>query len=211
MIKKYVHSAMFFIKKIFSNQFIEYHFFDFDINKPLPENSYIVMDECCEILSNLKIKYRLTDGTVLGLYREGSFIAHDNDIDVDVFDIEVGDVSRIVNEFKQSGYKIGRIARHLNLTQQIVFYNKENVIFDILFWYQNDDLYENHSERGYVRKQELRYFQKLDVIKFKSKKYFIPGDIEDWLVARYGPDWKVPKTYKGDWKDDCFDLELIDE
>ncbi|MCG7496848.1 hypothetical protein MHO82_08235 [Vibrio sp. Of7-15] len=211
MIKRIIHKVIFNIKCLFSNKFNEYHYFKFDINKPLPKGAYRVMNNCCDILSKLDLKYRLTDGTVLGLYREGAFIAHDNDIDVDVFDVNEKEINKIKNEFKKNGYSIGRIATNFGLTQQVVFYNDENIIFDILFWYKNGKKYENFSEQGFLRAQDEKYFNDLSIFNYDNHDYFIPGHIEEWLVVRYGPDWKTPKTYKGDWKDDCFDLEKINE
>ena len=38
---------------------------------------------------------------------------------------------------------------------------------------------------------------------FEGKKYPLHAPIEEWLADRYGKDWKIPKKYEGDWRDDC--------
>ena len=56
-----------------------------------------------------------------------------------------------------------------------------------------------------------KFFKKenLGSFNFRGKQYPMPGAIEEWLEMRYGNDWRVPKTYKGDWKEECFDMKKI--
>jgi hypothetical protein len=191
-----------------NKEFREYHHFPFNYNKPLPNNALTMMSLCCNILENMGITYRLTDGTILGLYRQGDFIPHDNDIDVDVLDCR--EINMICERMKSVGMKLGRKAVYKNQIQQLVFYNDEEAVFDMIFWYSNGEIIYNYSERGYVRSQEKRFFEKLSQIEFKRKKYPIPSHIEEWLTMRFGHDWKLPKKYKGDWKKECGDLKLIE-
>jgi len=208
-IKKILCVVRLIFQRTLNKEFCEYHLFGFDTQKALPENAHIEMNQGCNLLDKVGVSYRLTDGTILGLYREGEFIAHDNDIDVDVFDVEIKQVDSIIEAFLKEGFKVGRRAYFKGVMHQVIFYNKREVIFDILFWYRDGGEYINHSERGYVRKQNERYFNNLDEISFKGNAYKTPPHLEEWLEMRYGKDWRTPKTYKGDWKDDCFDLEKI--
>ena len=73
---------------LLKKDFVEYHCFPFDANKPMPEGGDKIMAKFCTLLEELDVKYRITDGTILGLYREGKFISHDNDIDVDVLGVD---------------------------------------------------------------------------------------------------------------------------
>ena len=36
--------------------------------------------------------------------------------------------------------------------------------------------------------------------------YFVTKDKKEWLEFRYGRNWNIPQTKKGDWKKDCGDL-----
>jgi len=203
LIKKIIKQMLFLLRK--NDDFREYHHFPFDTNKPLPPNADNVMRLCCELLESLAIKYRLTDGTILGLYRQGSFIPHDTDIDVDVLDFY--NIEKLHTSMKKQSMKLGRKAIYKKKVQQLVYYSNDNVIFDIVFWYSEEgDMICNYSERGYKRVQNRKYFENLSTIGFNGKKYPMPCHIEEWLEMRYGKDWRTPKSFKNDWKAECGDL-----
>ena len=202
--------TIYYLSLILKRDFVEYHSFPFNTLQKMPPGSELVMEQYCNILESTNITYRLADGTVLGLYREGEFIPHDNDIDVEV----LGDaqLERIVQLFINSGMRLGRKAIYKGKIQQLVFYTENHIIFDIVVWHKLDDCtILNYSERGYRRSQDVKFFKKenLDSINFRGKQYPIPGAIEEWLEMRYGNDWKIPKTYKGDWKEECFDISPL--
>jgi hypothetical protein len=209
-LKKIKHLVTYYMSIIKHDDFIEYHSFPFDTNQKLPNGAEEVMKNCCNILKSLNVNYRISDGTILGIYRNGTFIAHDNDIDVEI----VGDkkVKEIEKKFKNMGMILGRKVIYKGKVQQIVYYTSNHIIFDVVIWhfFENNKIY-NYSEKGYERIQDAKYFQKnkLEYIKFKGNKYPIPTPIEEWLEMRYGRDWRTPKTYKGDWKEECFDMKRI--
>ena len=194
--------------------FIEFHSFPFDANAKMPLGAEIIMQACCGVLNDLNINYRVSDGTILGLYRAGEFIAHDNDIDVEVLDVNDKTIEDIDKVFQSNGMKLGRKVIYKGELQQLVYYTSSKVIFDIVVWHSSneEDKIYNYSERDYERVQDAKYFQKkkLEHIEFKSNLYPMPTPVEDWLEMRYGKDWRIPKTYKGDWKDDCFDIKRMD-
>lgn len=210
-------SIIYYIKKsikkiIFSfdfRTFREFNSFPFNPEMPLSVNRNNTFIECIQILKDTKTYFRVTDGTVLGIYRDGKLIEHDNDIDVDVIVYDKNDVLRLIDRFAEKKYTIGRIVYYENKIQQLVFFNKYKDIFDVLFWWQNDNKYYNFSERGFVRSQDILYFKNLSFINFLDLEIPAPFDLEKWLVIRYGEDWNTPKTFKSDWKLECFDIEKI--
>lgn len=206
-LKKLIKQILFKFQVVRKIQFCEFHYFPFDPLLPLSNGAYKTMSHGCSLLDNGKVSYRLTDGTALGLYRQGEFIKHDNDIDVDVFDVTQAQVNILIRDFVKNGYIVGRIAIYEERIQQVVFYDRDNVIFDIVVWYKKQNEYINNSERGFVRSQPNKYFSDLTNWEFKGDSYHLPGHLDEWMVMRYGPDWQTPKTYKGDWKDDCFDIK----
>lgn len=212
LIRKIKHILKYYLSILRNDDFIEYQSFPFDTNQQMPDGAEKVMQRCCNIIKSLNINYRITDGTVLGLYRGGEFIAHDNDIDIDIISDNM--IKEIEKEFKSIGMTMGRKAIYKGKYHQIIFYTSNYTIFDIVIWHLNEDdgkLY-NYSERDYERVQDAKYFQqdKLQHIEFKGEKYPMPTPVEEWLEMRYGKDWKTPKTYKGDWKEECFDMKRID-
>jgi len=211
-----MNKLLFFIKGIIklllfhlsiNQDFRQYHHFSFNYNKPLPNNAVKTMISCCEVLENLGIKYRLTDGTILGLYRQGDFIPHDDDIDIDILDYK--DVDLLQTSMKKLDMKLGRKVVYKKQVHQLAYYSKNLVVFDMIFWYSDGDQIVNYSEKGYKRTQPKKYFTDLDSITYFEKSYPMPSHIEEWLVFRYGENWRIPKTYKDDWKKECFDLERL--
>ncbi len=183
----------------------EYTYFPFDIRLPLPESAKLVMATLCRELEKLELNYRVTDGTVLGLYREGQFISHDNDIDIDVLDCD--NVDKIFKLMSHHGMRLGRFVKFQNKTHQLAFYNEQKVIFDIIFWYSEGDKIVNHSEPGFIRKQARMYFENLPRLEWDGFSYPVPSNLDEWLAFRYGDDWREPKTFKGDWREECGDIE----
>ena len=193
---------------IMKNQdFRAFHHFPFNFNSPIPDGASEVMSMCCSALEKLNVNYRLTDGTILGLYRQGAFIPHDNDIDVDILDFGAMDLLR--TSMKNLGMKLGRKAVYKRQVHQLTYYSSNQVVFDMIFWYSIGNQIVNYSEEGYKRIQPKQYFTDLDSIKYDEKSYPMPSYIEEWLVLRYGEDWRTQKTYKDDWKKECFDLEKL--
>ena len=100
---KYVN---FYLSK---NKFKDFFDFPFDIKLKIPPEASDALIEGVSILEKLGVTFRLTDGTALGLYRNGKFISHDHDIDVDVLVGSPKDVTLITKMFRKHKYKIGRI------------------------------------------------------------------------------------------------------
>jgi phosphorylcholine metabolism protein LicD len=207
-LKYLLKKILFTFSKVFS-EFSEFNSFPFNPELPLSDNKLNTLLECVKILKENKIHFRLTDGTILGIYRDHKLIEHDNDIDVDVIAYDRNVVDNLIYEFLKKKYTIGRIVFYKNKIQQIVFFNKNKDIFDILFWWEKENVLYNYSERGFVRSQEIIYFKNLSKINFLGEEMPAPSQLEKWLELRYGKDWRIPKTSKGDWKLECFDMEKI--
>ena len=193
-----------------NNKFKDFFDFPFDAQLKMPMEASNTLIEGVSILEKLGLTFRLTDGTALGLYRNGKFISHDHDIDVDVLVGSPQDVKLIKKMFRKHKYKIGRIVVFDGKIQQLIFYNKHQVIFDIPFWYAKGDKIYNYPEDGYIRTQNLEHFALLDEIEFEGNIYPIPGHIRDWLAMRYITDWQIPKKYNNHWIFDCGDIEKVD-
>lgn len=203
-IKRLIKKLLFLI---YRSEFREFNSFILDNNGILSDNAVRDLAKCCEAVELLKMKYRLTDGTILGIYRDGRLIPHDNDIDIDIL------VNNDINEkvihdtFTSLGFRLGRKVYYQGRIQQLAYFNnKTHDIFDMIFWYPDRDQVVNYSERNFERTQDLRYFHESSEIQFQGRSYPVPAQLEQWLEMRYGEDWRVPKTYKSDWKEECFDM-----
>ncbi len=201
--------------RLFRKSFSYYQHFPFNTSDRLPPNSELELIEACSLLRKLDVPFRVTDGTALGLIREGKFIQHDNDLDLDILPRQ-GQEERtfkaIQRAFEQNGYRVGRIVRYCSIPQQLIVYNDRSVLVDLLFWQLDHGVVRNYSEEGFVRIQEEKFFRELSEYNYAWGSIPMPRDIDEWLTCRYGKSWRTPKTYKGDWKDDCYDIEpIIDE
>lgn len=207
-LKLIVKRIIFCYKLILNKDFFEYHHFPFNnIKVRLKDEDAVELHNICNMLDSCGFTYRLTDGLALGFYREHHFIRHDNDLDFDLKDFN--SLSELKKAMRNRGYKVGREAYYLGKVQQIVFYNKNQLLVDFLVWYKEGDVIKNYEEEGYVRTQDPKHFDTLTNFDCYGYTFKLPGDMEEWLVKRYGEDWRIPKTYKGDWKDECLDLEKL--
>lgn len=182
----------------------EYFAFPFDHNKAMPEGAERVLAHACDLLSRLRVKFFVADGTALGIFRNGRLIPHDNDIDVDVIgEINFEDLDR---EFKKLGMTLGRRVSYQGRLQQIIYYSPEEIIFDIVFWYSNGSTVTNRAEFGFVRTQSARFFGEPEYVEFCGVRYPFHAPLREWIVARYGTNWNVPQKQKNDWKIECADI-----
>lgn len=184
----------------------DFYSFPFYEGTPLNDKAAGTMEEACGFLEHLGIEYYICDGTALGLVRAGQFIPHDNDIDVAVLgEIDIPAVKRV---FLAAGYKVGREVYFRNKLQQLIFYSRDQVIFDICLWRDRGDGYAYHFvpeiEKG--RRQLCSNFSGADMIPFCGRSYPTHPNIREWLRAHYGDDWMTPRSARGDWRDEVQDI-----
>jgi hypothetical protein len=151
--------------------------------------------ELRNIFDYYSIQAFLTDGTLLGYYREGDFIDHDLDTDIGIF----------MNTFnKNCIYDINK----LGFTMEHVFGFPEDsleialrrggVKTDLFFFYEKGDsvyhsAFMNFTANGYTR---LDFpYKKFGTkwISFKGEKFLVPDNELDFIITKYGENWKTPE------------------
>jgi hypothetical protein len=207
-LKNTIKRSIFSAQRILGKKYIEYHHFPFDSLQPMPAGAFERFKEVIEFLEKSNINYRIADGTALGLYRDGNFIAHDSDLDFEILDLP--SEKAFTKSFQRNfGCTLGRCVFYKGEIQQLVFYTSNDLIIDFVFWTTEGDNVFNYAERGFVRSQPLKYFSQKDYINFKGIEIPLPGNVDEFLEFRYGKDWRIPKTYKGDWKEECGDIKQL--
>jgi hypothetical protein len=182
------------------------------IIKPLvPEMAEIVLDTGVEQLKSAGITHWISSGTLLGLYRDGGFIPHDTDLDINVLVekpeaivVRGFEVCRIMYYQKpQPGSPTGYYSD--DYPMQIAL-TRGGEIFDMYYFYREGDFALNINEYGIIKKP-MHFIDNMTTITWHKKEYNAPGPIEDFLTWRFG-DWKTPKSSKQSWEQDATHLTL---
>lgn len=149
--------------------------------------------------SHMNCDWWISSGSAIGLYRDGDFIPNDTDIDVGVRSVYGQKHIQI------PGFRLIRTMDWRGRPIQTAFIDDNNsCIFDIYYYYTDilEDKLVTVSEYGYV------YFQKGFIVKplfgikeleTKYGRYPFLDPIEDYLIDRYGENWKIPSDSKGNY------------
>ena len=164
------------------------------INNIIPVHPTTLNEHAPKVLRlahRLPMKYWLGGGTLLGLYRDKDFISYDTDIDVEVEGyrgIQDDILSAIDSPLIRSiflGPKVMQMA-----------FIENGVVFDIYILWPDKDKMVNYNEMG-TMETPRHFYEKLSFLETKYGKYPIPNPVEDYLVVRYGQNWRVPSHSKG--------------
>jgi len=150
-----------------------------------------ILEEGAGILNSLGVTWWLEAGALLGIYREGKLLDHD-DPDIDVTILEPANHDEIEKAFLNEGYVLYAHGPHQTVMK------KRSVLFDISFYVREEDKVVMFIEDAGTAIQDLHLFDPLGEIEFMGHKYPVPNNIEEYLVKRYG-DWKTPKKEKKPW------------
>ena len=179
-----------------------------------------------------KVKCFVDFGSLLGLYRDGKLIKHDNDTDVAI----LGET--VTKEFLEDIEKEFILQRPTKMSALInqLFVSDENaddyhqipyvglalkgkdgkpvevssmakkkigVPGDFFFYYPYSDGKRITRYPGWeVQLVPGKHFDKLGSLKHDGYDFPIPSDPEGYLAYVYGKDWKTPKSNSG-MNDDC--------
>jgi hypothetical protein len=172
-----------------------------------------VFFDVSRILSETKMNWQVGGGTLLGFVRQGDVIPHDTDLDYEIFLEEYNALDFLVDVFVQEGYAYIReqtvATPKGRLSSQLAFLHEDtNIIVDIYVYYVQEEggNYVNYNEHGVllrpiasVRETKVLFVEALlDGVE-------VPSDVEQYLVFRYGSDWKTPKEHKTEWTADAGD------
>lgn len=147
------------------------------------------------ILKKHGAKHWLTDGTLLGYYREKDFISHDTDTDIGCM---IDDLTpELIKDFLRNGFALGHVFGKMEDGFEIALHCN-GIKTDIFFFYERgDELY--HSAYGNITAHEYtkidyayKFFDTKEV-DFLGHKFFVPEDPLLFIETKYGADWKVPK------------------
>lgn len=170
-----------------------------------PINKEILYKNLCDfanVFEAFGIKYWLSHGTMLGVYRDGDFISIDDDIDLGapMSDREKGIKAEIA--LRDLGFYVPPTGdprkpvdpkSNMPYSDTVAIRGGEKI--EVWWFADKDDKYVYDIYRTEELHHDKKYYDKLSSIDFKGRTFPIPNHIEDWLVMMYD-NWKVPQDRK---------------
>jgi len=142
------------------------------------------------VLNCVGLDYWLTNGTALGMYRDGRFIPWDDDTDVDVMEEKFIPVfDSLKSMFIGAGFIVRGICNPQK-TKMSLFRFQEKLSLRGLFL---DKSYRNNRYR--LRKNykyNRAFYDDADLVNYRGVKYRVPHPIEKFLIYCYGRKWRTP-------------------
>lgn len=174
------------------------------------KNAQLTQSIGCDQLKGYK--FWITSGNLLGIYRDNKLIDHDTDIDVCMLfsdqEQDLNDkIADIVSKLSRIGFALIRTVVWEDKPMQIAFIDMVNdVIFDIYFFYEKGDTAYNYNTEGYIHKP-MKFLMELGCINFEGELFPCPNHLEDYLVWRFGENWKTPTGKKVPWQQEATHLK----
>jgi hypothetical protein len=188
-----------FRNKLFNNIKILGSVFTYKKQTPFQYMNHVIalryLTEAVDILKSIHKVAWLTDGTHLGFYREGGFIAHDNDIDLGCWITDY--TSEIDKIFIDKGWSLKRTCGRIDCGYEQTWV-KSNTRLDIFYFYtEKDTVWHGAWQRDKkTRKRNLiKYTYKpftLKIVNYKGYDFYVPENQEEYIIQKYGIDWRIP-------------------
>lgn len=156
-----------------------------------------------DALRQTPAEFFMNSGSLLGMVRDGKFIAHDNDIDFGIYiderfgweDLEAalcGHGFRKSREFSYAGERTEQTYCKGDLTVDFFrHYETETDAYSYFYYRTNGYLYDSpkhyHAARVHVYK-----FAGTKILTVGGISFHAPSEPEKYLESRYGKGWKVP-------------------
>jgi hypothetical protein len=152
-----------------------------------------------KILKMYNIKYWLQDGTLLGCYRDGNFISHDDDTDIGLFFSDVKNKKNIFNMLFNLGFRLHKVKGKLE-NSLLVTIIRDGVSTDLFFYYTEKTKIYHSSFKILTtatgkQSQQINYFYDPFEVKetmFLNNNFLVPDNEEKFLLTKYGAGWKIP-------------------
>lgn len=147
------------------------------------------------VLNSLGIEFWLTDGTLLGYFREGDIIEHDRDVDLGLMIECYSD--EIIPAFRRKGFTVKYVLGEKKMGLELSF-ERDGINVDLFFFYREGDRLWHGTWQGIDkgRKRNLiKYYYdpfELREIEFMGAVFKVPANTLEYVEAKYGKDWRTP-------------------
>ena len=149
--------------------------------------------EVVSLLTGSDIDCFVTQGTCLGLIREGKLIEYDHDIDIAFYATDIDKLKALLPTLTERGFYIEEVTRsnlrlklhNCKATMDLWILYKPNFLYRILGykWWINNALFRTDYFSDDIK----------DSVSAYESTFRIPAYIETYLVEHYGETWKTPQ------------------
>lgn len=182
--------------------FVEFSYFPFNSAQPLSSEALEVLSAVSTDLHSLGVRAFVSDGTLLGLVRDGNLIAHDNDLDFVV--LGLGWNKAIGKIMKRNGLKLASLSRLGARVYHMSFFDEAEHIVDFTFYEQVGSNYVSFRDSNYYFVIPLALVANLIWLEVGAARVRVPERSWDFLQLQYGKSWRTPEEQKHDWKESYY-------
>ena len=155
-----------------------------------------------KVCEKLKVEFALANGTVFSIYRDGDFFKDDqNDIDIIIHEKFLWKIPDIIGELIKEGFTLTRHFVYKRMVRTLAL-EKNRIHIDVLITFKKGkEAYFIGPPTPITNKPYTAFvypsycFEKYDTINFRGVNFNTPYKIEDFLLARYGKDWRIPNPW----------------
>ena len=159
-------------------------FYDINKNKLINVgNAKINLALFYDIMAKYNFEYRLVFGTLLGIYRDGDLIKHDQDIDIGIRPSQLTVLEKALPELCENGFNVTRYSKNM-----LVSLSRNDEYIDLYIF---SDQPNNTYTCGMYKLWEKDFTSPTEV-EFMDRKFNTVSEIEPFLVTYYGQSWKTP-------------------
>jgi len=142
---------------------------------------------CKKAFDKINIPWVIIGGIVLGYARYKDIMEWDTDLDVGIF-VELSNMQwkSVHKALCDQGFRI-------KPERDDFIYGKRKVKFNLEMFHKKGEFYEMFPKSTPDLKivEQSKWFDEIQLVDFLGDKYPMPNNIEDFVIAHYGMDWKT--------------------
>ncbi len=150
---------------------------------------------CKSIFDKTGIPWVIIDGIVLGYFRNKAILPWDTDVDIAVFDLLPDQWSILKTAFQHN--KFQQFSRRGDFV-----YGKRCIKLNLWIYHKKGEYYEARPNPArdlkFVEKAE--WYDEIQLVDFLGSTYPMPNNLEDYIICRYGKDWRIEKRSHDKWR-----------
>lgn len=141
-----------------------------------------------EVFDKHHVIFLLMHGTFLGAYRDKSFIPHDFDIDLAIYQKDDEAFKSIIPELYENGIKICRY--HYGIIYSFFY---KGLICDIDVICGAEFPFSLRYYRVVTELTPKKYLSTLEPLCFLGTTFMVPANPDKMLAYEYGKSWRIPQ------------------